>query len=202
MSIPSHPLKINGKVIRRAVEIGAGDSYSSELISYGTHVERVELWEPNAILARDLLNKAGGNVITHCAAISISDFAGKANLYSLGYSSYLQGAPSFIALSVEEGSAECFWAPLVQKVYVYSIIEIDYGDIDLLVLTCHGSELSILSHMVSRPVCIRTKYYCHNQAHWRYYNEITSWMNINGYKHRVLDTNQHGTFFHIEWTKI
>ncbi len=200
MPIPTHPLKINGKVIRRALEIGAGDSYSSELISYGSHVETVELWEPNYILARDLLDKASGNVITHFAAIG--DFTGKADLYSLGYSSYLAGAPSFIALSVEEGSPERFWAPLVQDVFIYSITDIDHGDIDLLVLTCHGSELAILNKMVSRPVCIRTKYYCHNHRHWEYYTQITHWMAKHGYTHKVLETNQHGTFFHIEWTKI
>ncbi len=40
----SHPLVIKRKTIKRAVEIGSGDSYSSEGLSLSSHVERVDLY--------------------------------------------------------------------------------------------------------------------------------------------------------------
>ncbi len=106
-----------------------------------------------------------------------------------------------MALSVEEGSAESFWAPLLQDVVVYDMNKVDDGTIDLLVLTCNGSEMNVLSRMRSRPVRMVTRYYCHNERHWEYYNRIGAWMAMNGYTHRVRESNQHGTFFHVEWTR-
>ncbi len=75
MKPPSHPLVINGVTIRRAVEIGAGDRCSSELISYGSHVDWVELWEPNAVLAQDLIEAAVRRLVTLLVRISFTPLA-------------------------------------------------------------------------------------------------------------------------------
>ncbi len=156
----------------------------------------------NQILYKDLELSSQGlsNVTVHDCALSDSTYVG--NLFLLGYSSYLEGAQSFIRLSVEKGSDQVFWAPLGHGVCVYDTKTMDPGDIDLLVLTANGSELKILSRLVSRPICIRVKYYCHNQKHWDYYNQVTAWMINNGYVVKTLETNLHNTYYHLECIKV
>ncbi len=198
---PSHPLVINGVTIKRAVEIGAGDSYSSDLLSYSSHVARVDLYEPNAVLLEDLTRGAAGLDNVNVYGLAISDQSYEGSLYTLGYASYLSGALSFMRLSVEDGGDVSFWSALKQRVSVVDIRSVDHGDVDLLVLTCQGSELGILNVLRSRPVEIRVKYYCHNGKHWDYYNRITDWMAREGYQGKVLDRNEHGTFFSLSWIK-
>lgn len=202
----SHPVDL--KSITRLVEIGAGDSWSSQGVALLRDLSptcRVDLFEPNSILCADLaeslegLSKINPNVNVY--GLALSDLSYEGNLYHLGYASYLAGAQSFIRQSIED-EGEQFWHPLVRPVKVVDVRVYDHGDIDYLVLDCGGSELDILNVLRSRPKIIRTKFRCHNARHWEYTNEIIRWMGINLYQGSTLESSPYQTFFHIEWTKL
>lgn len=204
----SYQSPIDLKSITRLVEIGAGDSWSSQGIALLKELSstcRVDLFEPNSIFCADLaeslegLSKTNPNVNVY--GLALSDLSYEGNLYYLGYASYLAGAQSFIRQSIED-EGEQFWRPLVRMVNVVDVRVYDHGDIDYLVLTANGVELDILNALRSRPKIIRTKFYCHNIKHWEYTNEIIRWMGINSYQGVTLESSPHHTFFHIEWTKL
>ena len=188
------------------VEIGAGDRYSSELLNRAEEFEAVQLIEPNAILYHDIASA------DKAENVSVGNFAiaenkrklylpgDKRSFYNFGYCSFLEGADSFLKLSCEDESFVC-WQPLKSLVRWEPMSKIDTGNIDYLILTCHGSEMFVLEDMISRPQIIRTKYYCHNAKHWEYYGQISKWMGTNGYIGTLLETNQHHTFMHIEFKK-
>ncbi len=184
------------------VEIGAGDRFSTEGLSWCTHAEQVTLIEPHKLLWSDLNRAAAGlpNVRVHYMAVTAVPGA-VASLYHMGYASFLKGSPSFLSLSVEpEGLA--FWEPLLRPVpYVY-MGEFDLkGDIDYLILTTGGGEASILEAMHSRPEVIRTKHYLHNAAQWADADATFAWMMANRYGGRVVETVPHGTFIAVEWRR-
>lgn len=198
------------KTFKNAVEIGAGDSYSSILLRF-TDAEKVTLYEPNPVLFSDLNEKVRPKTLSPwappheslsampCAIIGSSmDVGLGACLVKMGYASSLTKYPSFMNLSLEGESDEC-WNPLKETVPCLRIDQIDDGSIDLLVLTIGGGEHLILKHLVSRPKIILTKYYCHNAAHWEQANKISAWMLENNYSYEVLQRNEHGTFWFIRW---
>jgi len=189
---------------RHVVEIGAGDSYSSEGLRWATHADKVSLYEPNLVLWADLRSAAAGflNVEVHQCAIS----AARAPLVHLGYASYLLGKPSFFRLGIEENgqaalNPEQWVLPLARPVSVLPITEVDDGSWDLLYLTCNGSEMDILPGMKSRPARIYTKHYCHNEAQWREFGAVQQWMTSAGYQPQVLERNTHGTFHAVCWKR-
>lgn len=195
---------IDLKSIKRFVEIGAGDSWSSQGIALFKDLSptcRVDLFEPNIILSTDLAEVAEPYSNINVYGLALSDISYKGNLYYLGYASYLAGAASFIRHSIED-EGEQFWHPLVRPTNVVDVRTYDHGDIDYLVLTTNGVELDILNVLRSRPKIIRTKFYCHNVLHWIRTNQIIEWMGKNGYQGRTLETSPYHTFFHIEWTKL
>jgi len=189
------------------VEIGCGDRYSSELYGRWNEFEQIQLIEPNEILYHNISSAPNPE-----ENISVGNFAiaeNKRKLYlpgdkrpffNFGYCSFLQEAESFLKNSCEDESFN-FWQPLKSLVNCKTMSEIDSGQIDYLVLTCQGSEMSVLEDMVSRPKVIRTKYYCHNAKHWEYYNQISTLLAKYGYTPNLLDRSQYSTYFHIEWTK-
>lgn len=189
------------------MEIGAGDRYSSELISAYNDFEQIKLIEPNAILYHDLASAPNPH-----ENISVGNFAVAENkrklylpgdkrpFYNFGYCSFLQESESFLKNSCEHNALD-FWGPMRTLVPCQSMKSIDSGEIDYLILTCQGSEMFVLDDMVSRPKVIITKYYCHNAKHWEYYNQISEWMAKNGYKGNLLDKSQYDTYFHIEYRK-
>lgn len=185
------------------VEIGAGDSHSSAglVAARRGEAERVTLFEPNTILYADLKRAAVSvaNVTVHDCAVA--DYAGHAGLFHFGYASYLDGAPSFLATSVEpEGIA--FWAPLKRTVAVGSMTALDARrDIDYLVLTIGGGELPILRAMKSRPRRIDTKHYLHNAAQCQCAHEVQSWLRGMGYAGRLVESNLHSTFQSVVWSR-
>lgn len=189
----------------RAVEIGSGDRYSSQLLNSPEVLRiaaRVDLYEPNVLLYEDLeiYTAQMDYVFIHNKAVS--DLSYEGTLYTFGYASYLAGSPAFLPLSVEPNSDATHWAALRQPASIVDIKTVEaIGEIDLLVLTCNGSELDILNQMKSRPKMIYTKYYCHNTKHWDYYNQVTTWIRTHGYEPLVLDRNQHATYFFIQWRK-
>lgn len=182
------------------MEIGAGDRYSSELLGRFAEFDEIRLIEPNKILYHDLATAPNphDNIITANFAISYLNV--DQYLFNFGYCSFLAAASSFLTNSCEDDAYK-FWEPLRSTVKCERMDKIDNGEIDYLVLTCHGSETFVLDYMISRPKIIRTKYYCHNAEHWEYYNNITAWMGKNGYTGHLLERNQHGTFMHIEFVK-
>jgi hypothetical protein len=178
----------------KAIEIGAGDSYSSELLKISHLFDEVELVEPNESFCYDLLKHQKPNITILNRAVS--NYAGWGRLIYAGYCSYLSEASSFLKLSCEENSEKFFHTQLITVFDSKSIKNCDY-----LVLTCHGSEFNILTNLEIRPKIITTKFYCHNQSHWNYYNQIINWMNKNGYVGQLRETNQYKTYFDLIFTK-
>lgn len=178
----------------KAIEIGAGDSYSSELLKISHLFDSIELFEPNLTFYLDLSKKQTNKIKVYHNAVS--NFNGLSQLYNLGYCSYLENANSFVKLSCEENAKDFFYKNPVQ-VLDSKIIKCDY-----LVLTCHGSEFNILTNLEIRPKIITTKFYCHNQNHWNYYNQIINWMNKNSYVGQLRETNQYQTYFDLIFTKV
>lgn len=188
------------KKYKLGVEIGCGDRYSSELVGRFAEFEQIKLIEPNKILYHDIATAPNphDNIVT--ANFAISELDGEDKFYGFGYCSFLHNASSFLNLSCEDDAFK-YWAPLSYFVKCQKMSSIDKGDIDYLILTCQGSEMFVLEDMISRPQIIRTKYYCHNAKHWQHSNQITAWMMKNGYTGRLIETNLHNTFMHIEFTK-
>lgn len=182
---------------QHVVEIGAGDSHSSEGLRWTTHAERVTLYEPHPLLWADLNRAAAGfpNVSVVNEAVT-SHFD---PLYLMGYASFLRGNPSFLATSVEPNGM-AYWDPLAREVACQKVDRVDYGGIDYLILTNNGGELDVLKGLVSRPKVIQTKHYLHNPAQWAVAHEVWGWLLRHGYASKTLARNQHGTFYHLEHT--
>lgn len=194
-------LVIDGHTVLHAVEVGAGDSTSSQCLRLD--VPLIQLVEPNMILAEELSAAANAistqRITVHACAVGAAK--GMKPLVHMGYASYLLGAPSFLATSVEPGG-EAHWGLLTAPVPVITMDQIDNGSIDLLVLTCGGSEVDCLTNLRSRPVSIRTKHYLHNERQGEVSEAVVEWMRVHGYKGLVLESNLHSTHFHIDWRKV
>ena len=187
------------QIFNYAVEIGAGDSSTSILLK--SNFDKILLIEPNKLLFNDLNNFINqNNLEIETKNIAISNLNNEQNLFNFGYCSFLEGKPSFLKLSCEDGAEE-YWKPRISKCECRNFSNIDNGNIDYLVLTANGSELDVLENIISRPQIIKTKYYCHNQQHWLYYNQISFWMQVNNYKPNILYTNTYQTFFEIDFIK-
>lgn len=185
---------------RHVVEIGAGDSHSSEGLRWSTHADHVSLYEPHQLLWGDLIRAAAGmdNVTVHQSAVYDPGFA--CPLYHMGYASFLQGVPSFLATSVER-DGEKWWAPLARPVPIVCVGDAIPVETDLLILTPNGAEGLILQQMVARPKTIQTKHYLHNARQWQVaQNDVFGWMQRNGYRGRETASNQHRTHLAVTWT--
>ena len=184
------------------VEIGAGDSYSSQAWPLSVHARKVTLWEPNSILCADLRSETriADNVTVRGAAVLSVDQCGEWPFYYLGYASFLVSRPSFYSLSIEPEGHE-FLKPLKHMVAVYPVAEAVTEDVDLLILTANGSEESILGGMTARPKTIETKHYLHNARQWNHAQNVFDWFVRERYRAVQLDTNQHSTFLHLRWSR-
>ncbi len=182
------------------VEIGAGDSYSSQGWPLSVHAAKVTLWEPNSILCADLRaeTRIVDNVIVREAAVC--SVGGQFPLYHLGYASYLAGQPSFFATSIEP-EGEVFLAPLHRVVETVAVGQAVTKDVDYLILTVGGGEHRLLRAMTARPKTVETKHYCHRPEQWAEAQKVFEWMSHNGYEGRELARNQHSTFIHARWVK-
>lgn len=193
------------KKYHKGVEVGAGDSYSSQLLKRKDEFEFLWLIEPNNILFEDLSKSLGHFKIkqdrVYLMNAAASNSSENKELFNFGYCSYVEGNESFIKMSCEP-EAETFWKPLKTKTHCFKFGDIDEGDIDYLVLTCNGGEMDVLNQMKSRPEIITTKFYCHNGHHWAYYNQIARWMRQNNYGGNVLEKSMYDTYFHLEFTRI
>lgn len=208
---------------KHVVEIGAGDRASSDVLKMPLEqlqqIGRITLYEPNAILygdlikAKDIIQRRDTSgykwpqpewpfyspIQIRNVAVIDAGFE-RVDLYHMGYASWVCGTPVFLPLSVEpEGLT--FWEDLARPVRTIEPRSAVEKDVDLLILTANGSELTILSAMTARPQVIRTKHYCHCQAHWREAHKVFSWFREHGYRGQQLDRNQHGTFVSISWEK-
>lgn len=190
---------------RHVVEIGAGDSYSSQCLSWATHADKVTLYEPNTLLWADLNRAAAGLPNVEVSRLAVGNATGIAQLVHMGYASYLIGAPSFLNLGVREKhpelNVEAWMRPLARGVVATSAAQVDKGDWDYLVLTNNGAEILVLDKMKSRPEVIRTKHYMHNKDQCLYAKTMFNWLYANKYKARVLETNTYNTFYHLEWQR-
>lgn len=181
------------------VEIGAGDHQSSDalrmLSSKEITADHITLYEPHPLLCADLREKTRGwrNLTIYEEAVT-SHFD---PLYLMGYASYLRGNPSFLATSVE-ADGEKWWTPLAREVACQKVDRVDYGTIDGLVLTTNGAEIDVLKGLVSRPKVIWTKHMLHNPVQWMVAQEVWNWLIRAGYASRVLETNQHRTFYSLK----
>lgn len=182
------------------VEIGAGDAESSMALPLAARAERLELFEPNPILFRSLYEATVGmnGVQTYRAAVGPDK--GNGQLCCLGYASYLVGAPSFFATSIEP-EGESFMRPLYLPVEVVAAVQAIPEECDLLILTPNGIELPILQSMTARPEKILTKHYCHTAGQFEQAREIQQWFHSNGYGAHLLDRNTHGTYTAMYWVK-
>ncbi len=186
------------------VEVGAGDRASSRALDKDiwSCANRITLYEPNPILYDDLVKAE--HVLPKRIQFSESAVAassGYADLICLGYASHLDGAPSFLATSIEiKGRA--FLYPLRHEVAVTRMAHVDqHRDIDYLILSAGGLEREILEDMVSKPKVIETKSYLHNSLQLELFEAIKGWTAKNGYVGQVVDSNQHGTFLSVHWFK-
>src|SRR5688500_801421 len=96
--------------MKHAVEIGAGDRYSSQLLELVKHIDHIQLIEPNMTLACDLgdaVRERGlTNVLVRGGVVGAA--RGSAELIHMGYASYVRGAPSFLRLGCEDDCEE-YW---------------------------------------------------------------------------------------------
>lgn len=188
------------------VEVGAGDRYTAQSLVGAQNATKISLYEANVLLWADLeraVKEIREKTTTdiNAYAVAVNDVGGDPRpFFHLGYASYLVGAPSFLALSVEPGG-EDLWRPLVGHVPVRGVNEVVTSDVDGLVLTVNGAEASILSAMTARPGMIRTKVYAHCAAHWAQYSNVQRWMEREGYKGYKVESNEHGTFFSLEYRR-
>jgi hypothetical protein len=186
-------------VYQHVVEIGAGDSYSSEALNgLAMHARRMTLFEPNRLLWADLMRGAAGldNVTVRPEAVGDR---GMWPLIHLGYASYLREMPSFYATSIEpEGHR--YVEALARGVPLVSTDEAVPSDVDYLILTINGGESRLLGTMTARPAIIRTKHRCHHARHWDDAHRTFAWMAVNRYVGRQVDTVPLGTYHHIEWS--
>ena len=194
---------IDGHNIRHAVEVGAGDAESSQLLPNVPVIDRVTLIEPNTILARSLIaaTQSHRHVLVYPAAAGVQE--GWAPLVHMGYGSFIKGAPAFLPLGCE-ADCETYWAPLTSVVPVMTLAEVEKerGPIDWLVLTCNGSECAALATLTSCPKLIHTKAYLHNPRHFAAYNDLMGWLVYCGYRaSELLETNQHQTYAHTRWVR-
>jgi hypothetical protein len=180
------------------VEIGAGDSASSEGYPLSTHARKVTLFEPNRLLWADLGRAAAGLDHVTVRSEAVSDIGGQYPLVHLGYASYLVGQPSFYPTSIEP-EGDTFLAPLKRAVEVVTINQAVPRDVDRLILTIGGGEARLLRAMTARPQIIVTRHYCHNAAQWTHTNEVFAWMEANRYGGRKVGGNQHGTHLAVRW---
>lgn len=181
------------------VEIGAGDSHSSQGLRLAGQAELVTLYEPNAILRADLMRAAEGRVNVVVREEAIRNEAGTGTLYHLGYGSFLYGAPAFLATSIEPDYHQ-WLAPLARQVPCQTMRNVDPGDIDLLIVTTGGGEYDILKRLVSRPATIETAHYCHSPVQWADTNRTIGWLERAGYRGEVVARNTHSTFHRIRWS--
>lgn len=190
------------QIFNYAVEVGAGDASSSFLLKNYNKFNKILLIEPNGLFLKDLDNYILKNGIkADLKNIAISNVNEENLFFNFAYASFLKDKPSFLKLSCED-NAQDYWLPLASNCKCVSFDLIDDGQIDYLVLTSNGSEFDVLSKMISRPKVIKTKYYCHNSKHWLYYNSVTEWMRKNNYNYNIVNTNQHNTYFEIDFIKI
>lgn len=194
--------------ITHIVEIGAGDRYSSEALSVTVKTpHKVTLYEPNTLLAADLMvaTKDLPHIKVHPMAVSSK--TGISQLVHLGYASYLMGYPSFFRLGIEEGgqaelNPEQWVRPLARGVVTAGISEVDDGTWDILYLTCNGAELSVLTGgMKSRPKVIYTKHLTHNGEQSAEAQRVWAALNEMSYAGNAIEVNAHRTFCRVEWRK-
>lgn len=199
-AVPQHPPVAR---YRHVVEIGVGDSESTQCGALCSHADRVTLYEPNRLLWADLMRASAGIPNIECVHAAVTAHGGPQHLYHFGYASFLEGAPAFLPLAEPEGMDVAFWEPLKRTVPTMAITDVDAaGDIDYLVLTCNGGELPVLQGLKSRPRVIRTKHYMHNAAQIAEANRVFAQLGGMGYRGTVIETNQHNTFFHVGWGRI
>lgn len=186
--------------LRHVVEVGAGDSHSSEGLSWATHADKVSLYEAHPLLWADLHSAAAGlpNVTVHHAAVY--DPAFKCPLYLMGYASYLQGTPSFLATSIER-DGEKWWIPLTRDVPFVSVGDAIPLDTEGLILTCNGAETLILQQMQARPKVVWTKHYTHNARQWEEARQVFAALERLGYRGTVIASVPFGTYHHVEWRR-
>ncbi len=183
---------------KHVVEIGAGDSVSSQGLAASPYADKVTLYEPNRILWTDLARAALSMSNVKVINAAVWSPTPTTLLYHLGYASFVHGAPSFLATSVEPGYEE-WWAQLGKTVPAVSVSDAISSDTDCLVLTANGAELLILQQMLARPSLIRIKHYCHTAPQYDERNKVWGWLQGQGYGGGILESNQHATFFHTEW---
>lgn len=186
---------------QHVVEIGAGDSHSSQVLATPDWLgcPRIELYEPHRLLADDLALHAPPHATVTQAAVAM--YSGVHPLIHLGYASYLARYPSFLNTSCEP-EAEQHWLPLTKSVVVHAMDAIDDGAIDALILTCNGAEMECLMGMRSRPAVIRTRHYCHSALQWTELNKVARWLMDHAYSGVLVETNEHRTLQAIEWRKV
>lgn len=182
------------------VEIGVGDSYSSQAVPLVCFADKVTLYEPNRLFWKELnhVTSVIDKVTVHPMAVGLA--ADVSLLYHLGYASYLKGAPSFYGMGIEPEGVP-FIEPLALAVDVMSANEAVQPDVDLLIVTTNGGESRILASMAARPREIRTKHYMHNAPQSEDAQRTWEWLGRNGYSARIVEANQHRTFLHLHWAK-
>jgi hypothetical protein len=190
-------------------EIGAGDRHSSEALPLAGQATRVTLFEPNTLLAGDLLAAVHQSALSNVSVspMAVGPQSGLDLLVHLGYASYLLCSPSFFRLGIEEnGQAaldpEQWVCPLARSVVMAAIHEVDDGSWDTLYLTCNGSETGVLSGLVSRPNRIYTKHFMHNGEQTAEAQRVWTTLGEMGYRGVVLERNEHGTFCRVGWGRL
>lgn len=190
------------------VEIGAGDRYSSEALPLALNgqARKVTLYEPNWLLYADLavaVEQAQMADVRAVEAAVASATWDRDALFHLGYASWMNGVPSFVATSVEPEGLP-YLAPLMRMVAIVETSNVVTPDVDLLILTCNGCErvcLESLDQHGRRPVEIRTKHYIHNAVQGEVAGRVWRWMQDNRYHGTITEGNQHSTFLAVKWER-
>lgn len=188
---------------KHVVEIGAGDRHSSEALKLCDRAERVTLYEPNQLLCDDLM-EANHYPVSKIAIhrVAVGGLGGdRVELFHMGYASWVLNVPSFMATSCEpEGFT--FLEPLLRSVPSLDAAEAVGEDVDLLILTCNGSErfcLESLDQHKRFPRQIRTAHYIHNGKQSAEAQAVWAWFQMRGYRGEATETNQHRTFYRVSW---
>jgi len=177
--------------MKLGVEIGAGDPKSSFLFKNKDYFDEIVLFEPNNILFNELKSIQNDKIKIYNKVLGGET---KQELfYTLGQSSFLKGAKSFLNLAHDENPEE-YLIKFAKQRNVETLMELETRHIDFLNLTCNGSELDVLYGMVGRPTIIRIVLYIHNNRHGEYARQLFNCLLQSGYKIVKQNTNKLNTY--------
>jgi len=157
----------------------------------GTHV-KTTLIEPNPKAFEKLEKSLGDYKNVHLLNVAITDQGGQVKMYNrwddADASCFVDSefSPAIVNDNYVKKDEDSFMVDSI------SFNEVDDGDIDILSVDTEGHEWFVIKNMKSRPKFIILETHGQNYIN-PYMNNITMWMNKNGY--RILKRDESDTLY-------